>query len=72
MEVGVELRGKQGVLSEDVPLTKRERLNDVLDDTSSLLERILARGNMLLAMKKVIRNKGNHGVGVDGMSVDEL
>ncbi|TCS78372.1 group II intron reverse transcriptase/maturase [Tepidibacillus fermentans] len=70
VEVEVELRGKQGALSEDLALTKRERENDVLDDTSSLLERILARENMLLAMKRVIANKGSHGV--DGMRVDEL
>lgn len=69
-EIEVELQGKQGALSEDLALTKRERENDVLDDTSSLLERILARDNMLLAMKRVIGNKGSHGI--DGMAVDEL
>lgn len=69
-EVEVELQGKHGALSEELALTKRERENDVLDDTSSLLERILARENMILAMKRVIRNKGSHGI--DGMRVDEL
>ena len=34
------------------------------------LERILSRGNLLLAMKRVISNKGSHGV--DGMTVHEL
>ncbi len=70
VEVGVELRGKQGALSDKLALTKRERENNVLGDTSSLLDKVLARENMLLAMKRVIRNKGSHGV--DGMRVDEL
>ena len=34
------------------------------------LERILSRENLLLAMNRVISNKGSHGV--DGMSVYEL
>ena len=70
VEEGVELRGKQGALSGRLALTKRERENNALNDTSSLLERILARENMLIAMKRVIANKGSHGV--DGMGVDEL
>lgn len=70
VEVGVEIRGKQGALMKDLALTKRERENDGLDDTSSLLDKILARENMLLAMKRVIANKGSHGV--DGMRVDGL
>ena len=69
-EVGVEARGKQGALSNDLALTKRERVNDVLDDTSNLLERILEWPNVKQAMERVIRNKGSHGV--DGMKVDEL
>ena len=39
-------------------------------DTSNLLEKILARENMILAMDRVIKNKGSHGV--DGMKADEL
>jgi RNA-directed DNA polymerase len=70
VEVGVELRVKQGALSVDLASAKGERENNALNDTSSLLERILARENMLLAMKRVIANKGSHGV--DGMRVDEL
>jgi len=66
----VELRGKQEVLSIQVAETKREREASVNDDTSNLLERILARDNMLLAMKRVVANKRSHGV--DGMRVDEL
>jgi len=70
VEVEVELQGKRGALSEDLALIKKERENNVLEDTSSLLERILARDNMIHAMKRVIANKGSHGV--DGMRVDEL
>ena len=39
-------------------------------DTSMLLEEVLERNNMLLALKRVISNKGSHGV--DGMKIDEL
>lgn len=39
-------------------------------DTSNLLEIILARENMILAMNRVIKNKGSHGV--DDMKTDEL
>jgi retron-type reverse transcriptase len=35
-----------------------------------LMERILSRGNLLTALKRVEKNKGNHGV--DGMSVQNL
>lgn len=35
-----------------------------------LLEEVLERNNMLLALKRVISNKGSHGV--DGMKIDEL
>lgn len=38
--------------------------------TNNLLEKILARDNMLLVMNRVIRNKGSNGV--DGMKYDEL
>lgn len=70
MEVGVELQDKQGALKEELALTKRERENNGLDNTGNLLEKILARDNMLIAMKRVIANKGSHGI--DGMRVDEL
>lgn len=70
MEVEVELQGKQGVQSKTLALTKAERENDGLVNTSNLLERILSRENMLKALKRVVANKGSHGV--DGMRVDEL
>ncbi|QXM06791.1 group II intron reverse transcriptase/maturase [Crassaminicella indica] len=70
VEVEVELREKQGMPSKSLALAKGERENNVIVDTNNLLERILARENMLKAMKRVIANKGSHGV--DGMRVDEL
>lgn len=66
----MELQDKQGVLKEELALTKRERENNGLANTGNLLEKILARDNMLIAMKRVIANKGSHGI--DGMRVDEL
>lgn len=69
-EVQLETESSQGMLSNDSALTKRERENDVEIETSNLLERILARENMILAMKRVIKNNGSHGV--DDMGCDEL
>ncbi len=40
------------------------------DDTENLLECIVHRDNMNEAVKRVIKNKGSHGI--DGMQVDEL
>ena len=37
---------------------------------SNLMEKILAKDNMNEAYKRVVRNKGKHGI--DGMTVDEL
>lgn len=70
VEVEVELQGKQGALSNNLALSKGERESNVVDDTRNLLDRVLARDNMLIAMKRVIANKGSHGV--DGMKTDEL
>lgn len=70
-EVGVELLGNQGVLSDALGNSKRERGNDELTDTSDILDIILARGNMMKKLLNgVIANKGSHGV--DGMGYDEL
>lgn len=69
-EVQVETGDNQGTLSKDLAFSKRERENDVVIETSDLLGRILARENMTLAMKRVIKNDGSHGV--DGMGCDEL
>lgn len=70
MEIEVELQDKQGALSNNLALAKRERENNVIVDTSNLLDKILARDNMLKAMNRVIDNKGSHGI--DGMKTDEL
>lgn len=69
-EVGVQLRDRQGVPSSSLAVSKRESENRAKDDTSNLMEKILARNNMIKAYKRVKANKGSHGI--DGMSVDEL
>ena len=70
VEVEVELQGKSKVQSNFMVLANRESVNDETFDTSMLLEEVLERNNMLLALKRVISNKGSHGV--DGMKIDEL
>lgn len=40
------------------------------DDTAALMEEVLTRENLLLALKRVLSNKG--AAGVDGMSVEQL
>ena len=70
VEVEVELQGKPKVPSNSMVLPNRESVNDETFDTSRLLEEVLERNNMLLALKRVISNKGSHGV--DGMKIDEL
>lgn len=70
MEVEVELQGKSKVSSNSMVLPNRESVNDGTFDTSRLLEEVLERNNMLMALKRVISNKGSHGV--DGMKIDEL
>jgi len=68
--IKLETGRNQGMQSNDMVFKKRERENNVEIETSNLLERILARENMILAMKRVTKNKGSHGV--DGMRCDEL
>lgn len=70
VKVEVELQGKSKVQSNFMVLPNRESVNDETFDTSMLLEEVLERNNMLLALKRVISNKGSHGV--DGMKIDEL
>ena len=70
VEVEVELQGKSKVPSNSMVLPNRESVNDETFDTSRLLDEVLERNNMLLALKRVIGNKGSHGV--DGMKTDEL
>lgn len=70
VEVELETRGRQGVHSEALVLPKVEIENRARISTNNLLDQILGRDNMFLAMKRVISNKGSHGV--DGMRTDEL
>lgn len=56
--------------SNSMVLPNRESVKGEEFDTSRLLEKVLERNNMLLALKRVISNKGSHGV--DGMKIDEL
>lgn len=65
----MESRDKRGVTSNSLALTKRERESHVENNSSNLLEKILSRDNMIKAYKRVIANKGSHGV--DRMRVDE-
>jgi len=69
-EVVLETGSHQGALSNYSVLAKSERENDVEIEESNLLEKILMRENMILAIKRVEKNKGSHGV--DGMKYDEL
>ena len=66
----MEVQYKQKMQSKYIKLPNRESVNGELFDTSRLLEKVLARDNMLEAMYKVTRNKGSHGV--DNMKADEL
>ena len=59
MEVEVELQGKSKVPSNSMVLPNRESVNDEAFDTSRLLEDVVERNNMLLALKRVISNKGS-------------
>jgi RNA-directed DNA polymerase len=67
-EGGVEHRSSEEGLSIS-PASKRRR-DDRKGEGEGMLERILSRENLNKAYKKVVSNKGSHGV--DGMKVDEL
>ena len=69
MEVEVELQGKSKALSNSMVLPNRESVNNGVFDTSRLLEEVIERNNMILALKRVISNKGSHGV--DGMKIED-
>ena len=55
VEVEVELQGKSKVPSNSMVLPNRESVNDETFDTSRLLDEVLERNNMLLALKRVIK-----------------
>jgi group II intron reverse transcriptase/maturase len=66
--VGLEAREEVGVQS--APLASTHGKTESRERTADLMERILDSNNLNGAMKRVIRNKGSHGI--DGMQVDEL
>lgn len=70
VEIKLETGSKQEVHSGALVLPEVEIENRAIVSTNSLLNKILARDNMYLAMQRVIRNKCSHGV--DGIKTDEL
>lgn len=66
----MEIQDKQKALSNTKAYSKRERENNGIIDTSNLLEKVLSKQNMFQALKRVISNKGSHGV--DEMKTYEL
>jgi RNA-directed DNA polymerase len=67
-EIRLETRGNGKVQSVSTALDNGR--NDESACSNDLMERILNKVNMNKAYKRVVRNKGSHGI--DGMSVDEL
>lgn len=68
VEVELETQGKQGVYSALSAISKLKAESEF--DTENLLEKIVDKRNFFEAYKRVVANKGSHGI--DGMSVDEL
>ena len=71
-EVEMEFQDRQKMQSNSVALPNRESVNDDshLKNNINLIDKVLERNNMLLALKRVEKNKGSHGV--DDMKIDEL
>ena len=67
-EVELETRGKQGVYSDLSAMSNLKARSEI--NTGNLLEKIVDKRNFFEAYKKVVANKGSHGI--DGMKVDEL
>ena len=68
VEVKLETGDKQGVYSDLSAMSNMKTKSEF--NTENLLERIVEKRNIFEAYKKVVANKGSHGV--DGMKVDEL
>lgn len=68
LKEGKETRGSMEVRS--MPSALEDGRNSVQKYTSKMLDMIVERGNMSKAYRRVVSNKGSHGV--DGMKVDEL
>ena len=64
----VELESSAGAHS--ISSMCQNRQNNVSEYTDRLLEKILDRHNLNLAYKRVVANKGSHGV--DGMRIEDL
>jgi group II intron reverse transcriptase/maturase len=67
-EIRLEAGGNEKAQS--APAASENGRNGENAYASNLMEKILARDNMNEAYKRVVRNKGKHGI--DGMSVEEL
>jgi len=65
-----EMESQGTVEAHSVSTASGDGRNDVRRYTSNMLEQILGRENMTKAYKRVVANKGSHGI--DGMGVDEL
>jgi group II intron reverse transcriptase/maturase len=68
LEDKVELEDKEKALSGSVTSDRKQDDRNMYD--SMLMEKILDRGNMNEAFKRVKKNKGSHGI--DGLTIDEL
>lgn len=68
VEVELETQDKQGVYSALSAMSQLKAESEF--DTENLLEKIVDKRNFFDANKRVVANKGSHGI--DGMSVDEL
>lgn len=71
-EVEMEFRDNRGMQSNSVALPNRESVNDDnhLNNNIRLIDKVLEDDNILMALQRVEKNKGSHGV--DGMKIDEL
>ncbi|MGF7056973.1 group II intron reverse transcriptase/maturase [Brassicibacter mesophilus] len=70
VEVELETQGKQGVYSDLSAMSNLKAKSKIKINTENLLEKIVDKRNFFEAYKKVVANKGSHGI--DGMRVDEL
>lgn len=68
--LGEEVETQRTVEAHSVSTASGDGRNDVRRYTSNMLEQILGRENMTEAYKRVVANRGSHGI--DGMGVDEL
>ena len=67
-EVELETQDKQGVYSDLSAMSNLKTKSKI--NTKNLFEKIVDKRNFFEAYKKVVANKGSHGI--DGMKVDEL